>query len=43
MQPECSARSLLQGEHSDFYKNTFKAPHSITTQHTTSYDLVLLC
>jgi hypothetical protein len=41
-QPKRSARSPLLGEHSDFCRNTFKAPHSIFTQHTTSYDVVMV-
>jgi hypothetical protein len=40
-QPEHSARSQHQGEHSDFFRNTFEAPRDITTQHATSYKAVV--
>jgi hypothetical protein len=40
-QPEHNARSLHQGEHNDFFRNTFEAPHDIATQHTTSYEAVV--
>jgi hypothetical protein len=40
--PERSARSPLYGEHSHFCKNTVEAPQSNATQHTTSYEVVVL-
>jgi hypothetical protein len=40
--PEFSARSSLQGERSDFFRNTFKVSRSIATQHTTIYETVML-
>jgi hypothetical protein len=40
--PEFSARSSLQGERSDFFRNTFKVSRSIATQHTTNYETVML-
>jgi hypothetical protein len=43
VKPERNAWSPLHGEDSDFCKNTFGALRSITTQHATSYETVVLC
>jgi hypothetical protein len=40
-QSEHDARSLHQGKHSDFFRNTFDAPPNIATQHATSYEAVV--
>jgi hypothetical protein len=40
-QPEHSARGQHQGEHNDFFRNTFEALRDITTQHATSYKAVM--
>jgi hypothetical protein len=32
----------LQGEHSNFCRNTFEVPRSIATEHATSYEAVAL-
>jgi hypothetical protein len=42
MQPKCTARSPLPGEHSNFCRNTFEAPRNIATKHGTSYEAVVL-
>jgi hypothetical protein len=41
-QPKHNAWSPLQGEHSNFCRNTSKALRSVTTQHATSYEVVML-
>jgi hypothetical protein len=33
--------SLHQGEHSNFFRNTFEAPRGINTQHAISYKAVM--
>jgi hypothetical protein len=40
-QPEYHARSPHQGEHSFFFRKTFKAQRGIATQHTTSYEAII--
>jgi hypothetical protein len=40
--PECHARSLHQGEHSDFFMNTFEEPRGIAAPHATSYEVIML-
>jgi hypothetical protein len=41
----CQGRRVepqVHGEHSDFCRNTFEAPHNIATQHATSYEPIVL-
>jgi hypothetical protein len=40
--PEHRVWSPLQGEHSNFFRNTFREPHGVTTLHATSHKVVML-
>jgi hypothetical protein len=41
--PKHHARSPLQGERSNFFRDTFWEPHGIATLHATNHEAIMLC